>query len=71
MSLATAVIFAGPAGEDFQVFVLSVLTYFVITLIWLVMVFLTALKDYLTIGIAYAAGAVVTVAASLLRSERR
>ncbi|OGW80868.1 MAG: hypothetical protein A2Z83_01430 [Omnitrophica bacterium GWA2_52_8] len=67
--LATAVIFAGPAGEDFQVFVLSVLTYFVITLIWLVMVFLTALKDYLTIGIAYAAGAVVTVAASLYLGE--
>lgn len=45
---------------------LSVLLYMAMSLLWLIMIFLTALRDYKSIAVAYAAGAAVAIAASLL-----
>ena len=42
----------------------SLLTYLSISLIWIVMIFLTALRDYQAVSIAFVAGAVCTLASS-------
>jgi uncharacterized membrane protein len=41
------------------------MNYLVISMIWLVMIFLTALRDYGAISIAYATGSIIAVAGSL------
>ncbi len=44
---------------------LSVLIYMVVSMIWLIMIFLTALRDYKAITMAYVAGTAATILASL------
>jgi len=46
------------------------MTYLTISLIWVIMIFLTALRDYHAIMISYAAGSVVTVLAGIMLGQR-
>jgi uncharacterized membrane protein len=53
------------SGSDFRIGVLAVLVYLAITMVWLCMIFLSALKEYRIIALAYLIGSVVAIVASL------
>ncbi|MBF0252632.1 MAG: exopolysaccharide Pel transporter PelG [Candidatus Omnitrophica bacterium] len=57
----TGSIFFFSQGIELKYALLSVLIYMVISMIWVVLVFLTALRDYTAVGRAYAMGTIITV----------
>lgn len=63
-------LFFGGAGGTVSNRVLSVMIFITIGAIWLVMIFLTALRDYKAIASAYALGSLAAVFASLILGKQ-
>lgn len=57
-------------GRDYRIGFLAVLVYLAINMIWLCMVFLSALKDYRTISVDYLIGTVVAILSAIGFGER-
>lgn len=73
-SIFLVILFQGCLGAIFyfttqgEVFIkiLTVLIYMTISLIWVLMIFLTALRDYKAVAVAYTVGTVVAITVALL-----
>lgn len=66
IQLLIGLLFFGGAGGTLSNRILSVMIFITIGAIWLVMIFLTALRDYKAIASAYALGSIAAVFCSLI-----
>ncbi len=70
LQLVIGGIYLTASGTGFRIGILALMVYLAISMIWLCMIFLSALKDYRTIALAYAAGSVVAIVGALRLGER-
>ncbi|MFA7002132.1 MAG: exopolysaccharide Pel transporter PelG, partial [Candidatus Omnitrophota bacterium] len=71
MQLASGLLYVALGEGDWHTGILAVMVYIAVSMIWLCMIFLSALKAYRTIAASYLAGSALAIGSSLVLGHER